>query len=349
MKRVGREAKIETAIRCISQEERPYLIAEMGLNHNGNLDLARRMIDRAVESGADAAKFQLYDSRQFIDHSAALNGAGEGSLQQFFARYQFEPRQWEELACHTSDRQLDFICSIFDEASLEFYRHLNSRLIKLASGEITNRLLFEKVAEGRWGVLWSSGAAEEWELKRARAWLGDNPSVLLQCVSAYPPQTGDYDLNVLPNWSRDLDCLVGLSDHFRKDWLSLASVALGARVIEKHFTLDRNAEGPDQAISLEPMQFRKLADGLQEVFAALGSGRKSCRPSEREAQIGARRSLYLKKWQPAGHTIGPDDLTSRRPGGGISPADYKEVVGCHLKADFGAQQPLARELLEKMG
>ncbi len=318
---------IETEFHGVGPGLAPYLIAEIGLNHNGSLDLARRMVDAARTSGAHAAKFQLYHSDVFIDPRLPLGDGPPGSLSAFFRDFELSESDWVKLAEHTRSGGLDFFCSVFDRPSLTFYPRLSPRVTKVASCDINNRLLLEDCVDVGLPILLSTGTADESEVEQALAWIGNHPKILFQCVSSYPASPAQYNLNVLPRWQEKWKVPVGLSDHCTTNAVSFAAVALGACAIEKHFTLDQNLPGPDQKISLDPSGFRELADGTRAVFESLGDGRKICTPQELPVRAGGRRSVVVNRRIAAGEKIERADLTARRPGGGFPPDRYPELTG----------------------
>jgi sialic acid synthase SpsE len=335
--------KIRTEHHTIGgREDPPYLIAEIGLNHNGDLDLARRMADAARASGAHAAKFQLYRSREFIHSAARLGDGPPGSLAAFFEQFELSPAEWHRLAAHVRDLGLDFFCSVFDSASLRFYTELEARLIKIASCDIDNRMLFEEIAAtGDWAVLFSAGTATEAEVERAVSYLEPRrPRIIFECVSAYPAEPGDYNLAVLQRWRKRYGYAVGISDHTMGNGLSVGAVALGARAVERHFTLDRSLPGPDQAISLEPADFRGMADEIAACFAARGGGPKVPAAAEEAPRTLGRRALYARHPIAAGRSLTREDLVARRPGGGFSPNDYIDLIGGRFRRDIAADEVL---------
>ncbi|MCR9145268.1 MAG: N-acetylneuraminate synthase family protein [bacterium] len=354
-----------------SLDRPPYLIAEIGLNHSGQLDLARRMVDAARESGAQAAKFQLYRSRAFINPEARLSpDAAPGSLADFFAQFELRPEDWHALAKHTREQGLDFFCSVFDAPSLELYRELDARLIKIASCDIDNRMLFEDIkahdpgrgpddraaddganstsassdANSRpaWAVLFSSGTADQGEVERAVSYLeAERPRGIFECVSAYPADAADYNLAVIERWREGFACPIGISDHTTGNALSIAAVALGARMIERHFTLDRELPGPDQALSLNPADFANMSAAVLDVFAARGGRAKAPSSAEEAPRKFGRRSIYAARAIPAGASIAREDLIASRPGGAegaISPADCDGIIGRTAAAEIAENE-----------
>lgn len=336
----------------------PYLIAEIGLNHNGDVDLACRMADAAQASGAHCAKFQLFDSRAFLDPAAPLGDGPPGGLAKFFAGFELSADEWRRLAEHVRGLGLDFVCSVFDAPSLDLYAELmhaggvpnsgaisSGSFIKVASCDVNNELLFRGI-EAHAGlasdlpILFSTGTASEAEVERALGWIAPaRPRLIFECVSAYPAPPADYNLALLERWRRRFECPVGLSDHTESNALSLAAVAMGARAIERHFTLDRDLPGPDQALSLDPADFRALRDGMDAVFAARGGGPRIASPSEDPPRIYGRRALYAARDLRAGAALGREDLIARRPGGAAgsyAPTDAEALLGAAITRDVAA-------------
>lgn len=327
----------------IAADAPPYLIAEIGLNHNGDFDLARRIADAAAESGAHAAKFQLYRSECFLHPQAPLGDGPPGGLAEFFRQFELRERDWPRLAEHVRALGLDFFCSVFDAPSFELYASLDARAVKVASCDIDNALLFEAIARGSWAVFLSTGTASEAEVDRAVfEWLpADRPRLVMECVSSYPAAPADYRLRLLLRW-RDRFGLVGLSDHSETNALSFSAAALGATAIERHFTLSRDLPGPDQKLSLDPPDLRALADGLRAVYAALRSApEKTPRESERGPLQFGRRSLYAARAISAGQRLTPEDLIAQRPGSAGAPADAaRTLYGLQAPADLPAGAPI---------
>lgn len=336
-----------TEFQKIGSRYPPYLIAEIGLNHNGDLDLARRLVDAAADSGASAAKFQMFSSDEFIGEDAELGGAGPGSLREFFRSFELSSEEWDRLAAHTRGAGLDFLCSIFDQTSLDRYLALNPEMVKIASGDLTNTPLIRATLAANLPLLISTGMAEETEIEELVGSLPPGTKfLLLQCVSSYPARPEEYNLRTLLRWSEKYSCPVGLSDHTSDHTLAAAAVALGATLVEKHFTLDRNLPGPDQKMSLEPRDFRELERITRTVWESLGDGRKRCMPSERGARTAARRSLYSTRDLPSKHNLGDSDLIALRPGGGIPAAELEHLIGRKLRIPLAAGKRLEYDDLE---
>lgn len=338
----GVRKPLRSESREISSEAPPYLIAEIGLNHNGQADLARRMIDAAAESGAHAAKFQLFRSDVFINPRAKLGDGAPGSLSAFFQQFELKPAEWRAVAEHARTAGLDFFCSVFDAPSLELYRDLGAALLKIASSDLNNQSLFESAAAGPWGLLISAGASDEAEVERATGWLpADMPLLVFECVSHYPAEPEEYNLSALPRWREKFRAPTGLSDHCPQNWTSFAAVALGAAAIEKHFTLNHDLPGPDQKLSATPAQFRELADGARALFLARQDRPRAPAESEAPVRRFGRRSLYAARFIPAGTPLSAADVIAARPGGAGPGADqWQAVLGRRYANDLQAGDPI---------
>ncbi|MCE9600536.1 MAG: N-acetylneuraminate synthase family protein [Spirochaetia bacterium] len=326
-----------------SATKRAYLIAEIGLNHNGDLTLARKMVDAAKAAGADAVKFQLYSSKHFIHPDAKL---GNGSLQDFFAQFELKPAEWEALASHTRSCGLEFFCSIFDFPSVDLYSKLAPSIIKIASCDINNRPLMQYAAQAIPGAItWiSTGTASELEVESLVAWgkTNLNQMGIFQCVSCYPAKPEEYNLNLIPSWKKKFNLPVGVSDHTPGIAVSIASVTLGARAIERHFTLSHDLPGPDQKISLEPGVFSAMAQAIREVESAMGDGVKRALPSEEGPRKFGRRGTYLAHDISAGQPLAAGDLLFLRPGV-EGPGPDVILTGKKLKANRKALDPILGE------
>ncbi|PKL32292.1 MAG: hypothetical protein CVV45_13495 [Spirochaetae bacterium HGW-Spirochaetae-10] len=332
---------MKTKHHVIGEDGAAYLIAEIGLNHNGDEALAVRMIEEAARSGVHCVKFQLYQSDLFFDRNARFGEGPPGSLSDFFRQFELSRESWKRLARASDENGVDFLCSVFDYESLVFYKELletsghKTHYLKIASTDLTNRILLEQAKSMGFEILLSTGASVEDEVARTIDWIG-RPAVLFQCVSSYPALPADYNLSLLPAWKRKYGCAIGVSDHCESLAVSMAAAAIGivgsdGIAIERHFTVDRNLPGPDQALSSTPSQMRELREGVDLLRAAKGTGIKEGMSSEEGVRKYGRRSLYYRKALPAGHTLSIDDIIALRPGGGIPVEQYTGFVGRSLK------------------
>jgi N-acetylneuraminate synthase/N,N'-diacetyllegionaminate synthase len=328
---------------------RCYLIAEAGVNHDGDVDVARRLIDAAADAGADAVKFQSFDPAQLAtgaapkaEYQQRTTSAGE-SQRDMLARLALSPDQQRELHAHAAERGVTFLFSAFGPRDVDLLDELNIPAIKLGSGELTNHPLLAHAAATLRPIICSTGAAHLHEVAAAVDVLrraGCDRLALLHCVSAYPADHRDLNLRAMHTLARAFDVPVGFSDHTLSIEAACAAAALGARIIEKHLTLDRRRSGPDHRASLEPHEFQALVTAVRNVEAALGDGRKRPQASESSVREVARRSLVAARKLSAGSILGRDDLAAKRPAGGVPPADAALLVGRRLLRDLQADEAI---------
>jgi N,N'-diacetyllegionaminate synthase len=313
-----------------------YVIAEAGVNHNGDLALARRLIDAAAAAGADAVKFQTFKTERLVTASAPQaeyqqrnTGSGE-TQQEMLRRLELDETTHGELRAHCRARNIPFLSTPFEEESADLLERLGVPAYKLPSGELTNSPLLAHVARKGRPMLVSTGMATQKEVAAAvdaiRA-AGAPPMVLLHCVSNYPAAPADTNLRAMATMALAFNVPVGFSDHSEGDEIALAAVALGACVLEKHLTLDRTLPGPDHRASLEPGEFASLVRKIRRIEAALGHGRKEPAASELGTAAVARKSLTLTRDVDGGSVLTADCLTLRRPGTGLSPDALERVIG----------------------
>lgn len=316
-----------------------YVIAEAGVNHNGDIDLAFRLIDAAAEAGADAVKFQTFQVREIVSADArkaayqARNTKSDGDQMEMLRALELSFKQFEALEAHCREREIAFMSTAFDAESLDFVAGLRPPALKWPSGEIDNIPFLRKAARLGLPVILSTGMAGLAEVERALRELdaGGCPGVaILHCTSNYPAAAADLNLKAIPSLRQAFGREVGYSDHSLGIAAALAARALGMSVLEKHYTLDRAMEGPDHAASLEPGELKTLIQELRFVEAALGDGVKSPKPSEANTRAVARRGLRLRRDLAAGTVVGEADLIALRPAVGISPAMIDEVTGRKL-------------------
>ncbi|HMU84562.1 MAG TPA: N-acetylneuraminate synthase family protein [Leptospiraceae bacterium] len=324
---------METEHHRIGQGQKPYLIAEIGLNHNGDPALAKKLVDAARTSGAHAVKFQLYDSDHFIHEEARL---GDGSLREFFRQFELSSAQWHDLAGYARSCGLDFFCSVFDFPSIELYASLSPRLIKIASCDLTNRPLIQECAHRLPGVplMIATGTADEAEVESLMAWIRSlsSPVILLECVSHYPANPDEYNIGLIQQWNQKFDVPVGISDHTSGIGVSLAACLLGAVAVERHFTTSHDLPGPDQKISLTAETFALMRNEIDAALSTRRSGNKQVQKSESAPRKFGRRGVYAARDIKSGSTLSDQDLLFMRPGGdGVRPEE--NLAGRTLKKD----------------
>lgn len=326
----------------------PYIIAEVGSNHNGDMDLCRRLIDAAAAAGAHAVKFQSWTESSLIAKEEYQRNTEYsdkkkhfGSLQDMVKAYQFTPEQHREANAHCKTRGITFCSSVFSTAEVDLLEELDVPFFKIASMDIVNLPLLEYVARKQRPMIISTGMASLAEIERALETVrhvGNDQTVLLHCVSIYPP---DYDMIHLRNLEmlrQAFDVPVGFSDHTLGTAISLAAITLGAAVIEKHFTLDKDMPGWDHAISANPEELRTIVEEGKNIFTALGSHNRIVSDAELEKRKKFRRSLVARHALRQGHLISEADLDAKRPGSGISVDELSYVLGRKLAEDVQEDQ-----------
>ena len=311
------------------------VIAEAGVNHDGDVDVAHRLVDAAADGGADAVKFQTFVPDALASATAptaAYQRAGDQGEDQrtMLERLALPADAWPALQRHALDRGIVFLSTPFDDASADLLDAMDVPGFKVGSGELTNLPFLVRLARRRRPMIVSTGMATMAEVAAAvdaiRA-TGLAELALLHCVSAYPAQPGDANLAAMRTMREAFGLQTGWSDHTPGIELPVAATALGASIIEKHLTLDRSRRGPDHAMSLEPPEFRAMVAAIRTTAVAVGDGNKVPTAAEREIAAVARRSLHWARDLAAGQTIDEADLVAQRPGTGISPARLHELVG----------------------
>ncbi len=331
---------LELGARTLGEGSPCLVIAEAGVNHNGDVKLAHELVDVAANAGADAVKFQTFDPATLVSRTAAMAAYQVGSTGA--ARTQAEmlaelvlPRAaHRELRTHAEDRGILFFSTPFDEASADFLEELGVLAFKLASGELTNHPFLAHVARKGRPMLVSTGMANLAEVDAALEAIraAGNPGVaLLHCVTSYPAEARDSNLLAMRTLRNAFEVPTGFSDHSQGIDVALAAVALGAVVIEKHFTLDRAMPGPDHRASLDPGELDRMVSAIRTVESARGDGIKAPRPAELPLIVAARKSLHATRDLPAHHVLVPADVIALRPGNGISPARLPGIIGRPLR------------------
>jgi len=319
---------------------RVFVIAEIGCNHNGNLEMAKKLIEAAADAGADAAKFQSFIPEEMItenspkaDYQIKATGEKESQFQRL-KRMQLSHREQEELKEFCEMKGILFCSSPFDSQSAEFLDKLKVSFFKIPSGEITNIPFLKHIGSFRRPVILSTGMSNLEEIEEALSAIGKENRgniVLLHCLSDYPAKWEEANLKAIQTLKQAFNLPVGFSDHSEGIELALVAVGLGAVVIEKHITFDKNMEGGDHKASLEPYEFKDMVNKVRKIEIALGDGVKKCMPSELNVREVARKSIVAKRHIKKGQIITIDDIAIKRPGTGISPASLNMLLGCSSK------------------
>lgn len=344
-------AEVEFGGRKVGPGHPCFVIAEAGVNHNGDLQTARDLVRIAARAGADAIKFQTFSADRLVTASAPKagyqadrTGAGE-SQHDMLERLELSGADHRELMAESAKEGILFLSSAFDETSADLLEELGVVAYKVPSGEITNLPYLAHLAKKGRPLIVSTGMSTMEEIERALKAIGRVPVVLLQCTSLYPSPPEAANLRAMDSMRAAFEVPVGYSDHTDGIWISLAAVALGADVIEKHLTTDRDLPGPDHAASLDPAGFRSLVEGVREVEAARGDGIKRPLPEEAATAAAARKSIVAATDIPAGAAIGREMLTVMRPGTGLSPDQLDWVVGRKARSAIRSGSVITKEMV----
>ena len=332
-----------------------FVIAEAGVNHNGCLQTAFRLVEAAADAGADAVKFQTFDAKRLVTKGASKapyqsKAMGEGgSQQEMLERLQLSHEDFLALKGYAEERRILFLSTPFDEASADFLSEHNVSALKIGSGDITNFPFLEHVASKGCLVICSTGMCTLKEVQQAVDVLrtaGCYDLVLLHCVSNYPARSHEVNLLAISTLAKAFQVPIGFSDHTLGDEIAIAAVALGAKVLEKHLTLDPSGFGPDHAVSLHPVAFKHFVEKIRSVEGALGDGEK--RPCERELIMASvvRRSIVAARAIPMGKELSPEDVVMMRPGTGLGANRRDEIMGRCSKVNIPAGTLIELEMIE---
>lgn len=325
-----------------------FIIAEAGVNHNGDIDMARRLVDAAWSAGADAVKFQTFTASALVTKSGPkadyqINNDGNGTQQQMLSRLELSVEHHIQLIKHCESIGIEFLSTAFGIAEFNMLLDLGIKRIKVPSGEITNLPLLQHFADAsaqsQLPVLLSTGMSSLGEVEAAlsvflNAKVARNSVTLLHCLSSYPAPLAEINLCSIQTLAASFKCSVGYSDHTLGIVAPIVAVSLGASVIEKHITLDRSLPGPDHPASLEPTEFTQMVQAVRSAEQMLGNGIKVPMPSEENTRLVARRSIRAGTPIPAGTIIEAHHLSCQRPADGFSPMLLSQVIGAKATRDY---------------
>lgn len=320
-----------------------FIIAEAGVNHNGSLELAKKLVDAAKYAGADCVKFQTFVSKNIVSKNAVKaeyqkqQTEPEESQQDMLKKLELSFDEFVELNEYCKSKDIEFMSTAFDFDSIDFLYSLDMGTWKIPSGDITNLPYLIKIAKINKPVILSTGMSTMEEIRSAIKALKENgvaKLTVLHCTTEYPTPFEDVNLRAMNTIKEEFGVKAGYSDHTKGIEVPIAAVALGATVIEKHFTLDRNMEGPDHKASLEPNELKAMVDSIRHIELALGNGMKQPAESEKKNIAVARKSIIASKDIKAGDIFTEENLTVKRPGYGISPMRWFDVIGKVSPRDF---------------
>lgn len=319
-----------------------YIIAEAGVNHNGSFDLACKLADAAKKAGADCIKFQTFKSDNLVSKYAQKadyqkNATGDGTQADMLKELELSFDEFSALKDYCDRIGISFLSTPFDPESIDFLNSIDMPFWKIPSGEVTDYPYLVALAKTGKPVVMSTGMCSVEEIREAVNVLRSNGTKnikLLHCNTEYPTPYEDVNLLAMQSMREQFGLEIGYSDHTNGIEVPIAAAALGAVIIEKHFTLDRNMTGPDHKASLEPCELTAMVEGIRHIEKSLGTGMKVPSPSETKNIGIARKSIVAKRKIQAGEILSEDNVTVKRPGTGISPMRWPDVIGTEAKRDF---------------
>jgi len=325
--------------------KRTFIIAEAGVNHNGSLKIAFKLIDKAKEAGVDAIKFQSFKADKLVTQNARKadyqkkTTRAEETQYEMIKKLELGIKEHRKLIDYCKKKRIEFISSPFDIESIDLLKRLKLRIIKIPSGEITNLPYLRKITKSKCKLIISTGMADLGEIEDAIDVLTENgikrdDITVLHCNTEYPTPYEDVNLKAMLTIKEAFKVKVGYSDHTRGIEISIAAVALGAQVIEKHFTLDRNMKGPDHKASLEPDELKMMVESIRNIEKAIGTGIKKPSKSEKKNIKIVRKSIVAIRNISKGEVYSEKNIGIKRPGTGISPMGWDEVIGTRANRNF---------------
>lgn len=331
------------------------IIAEAGVNHNGNFEIAKQLVDKAYEAGADIVKFQTCKAENVIsryadkaEYQKVTTGEADSQLE-MVRKLMLTFDEYKMLKDYCDEKGITFLSTAFDLVSVDFLHSIGMKLWKIPSGEITNLPLLIKIASLHEPIIMSTGMSELSEVVEAVNVLkkyGAGEITLLHCTTEYPAPFEDVNLKAMDTIKEATGLNVGYSDHTKGIEVPIAAVALGACVIEKHFTLDRNMEGPDHKASIEPQELKTMVSSIRNIENVIGDGNKVVSASELKNQAIARKSIIALTDIKKGDVFSEENITTKRPGSGINPMRWFDLLGKTAKHDYSEDYLIEKDELE---
>ncbi len=314
-----------------------FIIAEAGVNHNGSIDLAKELIDKASWAGADAVKFQSFKAEKLMTKSAPkadyqAENTGQESQYDMIKRLELDEKAHILLRDYAATKGIEFMSTPFDHESIDLLAEIGVKRFKVGSGDLTNLPFLRYMTTKSLPIILSTGMSDMQEIKAvlaeiAKTGFPNDQITVLHATTEYPAPIDEVNLLAMKSMMKELKVVVGYSDHTKGIEIPIAAVALGATVIEKHFTISRDFEGPDHKASLEPAELKQMVDGIRKIEKALGNGEKNSSPSENKNKIAARKSLVAAMKIQRGELFTEENLCVKRPGSGIDPMRWDEFIG----------------------
>lgn len=331
--------------KTITPDGEVFIIAEIGVNHNGSIKLAKQLIELAKDTGADAVKFQTYQAENLVTATSELADYQKKSSfktqKEMLQQYQLSKQEFVELKEYCDSVDILFLSTPFDLQSADFLVEIGVEAFKIGSGDLTHFPLLSQIASYKKPLIISTGMSTLEEIKATVDFIpGDVEYALLHCTSAYPAPYEDLHLRVIEQLKEEFNCLIGYSDHSMGLEIPFAAATLGYKILEKHFTLDRNLKGPDHVASLIPNEFKQMVEGIRKIEKAMGTNVKQITPVEIKTKEVVRRGIYAAQDLTKGHVITSNDLDYLRPVTGIEACHYQEVIGKIIVDNKNKGEPL---------
>ncbi len=320
-----------------------YIIAEAGVNHNGDLQIALQMVKAAKGCGADCVKFQTFNTDSLVTKKASkaeyqvINTGNTESQYDMLKKLELSYCDFSKIKDYCDEIDIDFMSTPFDENSVELLEKLQVKGYKLSSGDITNKSLIEYIAKKNKPIILSTGMCVIQEIEEAVEWIektGNKEISLLHCTSNYPTSFDEVNMNSMITLKNRFSYRIGYSDHTEGIIIPIMAVSLGAKIIEKHFTLDRNMEGPDHKASLNPTEFKTMVDSIRNIETAFGSYVKQPTDNEKKTMLAARKSIVITKDLKKGYVLRKEDLCIKRPGNGVAPKYLDHFINKKIMHDM---------------
>jgi len=347
--------EIRIGDRVIGNSSPVFIIAEAGVNHNGDLDMARKLVEEAASCGADCIKFQTFKAERVVTEGAPKAkyqlGTTDSTESQIdmLRKIELKPEYHQELKEYAEHLGLVFLSTPYNFEDIDLLESIEVLAYKVASGQIVEHPFLRKISKTGKPIFLSTGMATLAEIEEALRTIhdqGNDSLVLLQCTTNYPSRIEDANLRVIQTFRSVFDCLVGYSDHTIGAESAIASVALGAKVVEKHFTLDKNLPGPDHSSSMTPEELKSLVTKTHMTETSLGKAQKEPTEIEKKNSIGMRRSIVASRDIQKGEVITSDHITFKRPATGLSPQFYDTILGKRASKDISYDELLQKDMIE---
>ena len=344
--------KVKIGKKTIGDGHPVFIIAEIGMNHNGDVELAKKMIKAASECGADAAKFQIFTAEKLVTKDARTYGNEDGRLpdyqQEMYKKHELTKEEYKQLKAYCDKLGLVFFGSVWDEDNADMLEEVGGAIFKIGAADITHLPMLEHIAKKNKPIILSTGMSTIDEVKEAADVITKHTDklILLHCVSAYPAKAEDANMLAMLTLKKEFGFPVGFSDHTPDVLTDTVAVALGANVIEKHFTTDKKLPGVDHHLSFDPNDMKKMIEEVRLVEKMLGTNKKIITESEKETRMMARRSIIAKVDIPKGTVITKDMLIIKRPGTGILPKYLDKVIGKKATKDIKEDELLSYEMIK---